>query len=122
MPTHGKLIGELDLPHVVDYKLWLIEQRKFEPRVSGGLVRLEGGSCNPVANGIMQGGLRVVRYALNSGAFCSVTHAWPDSYVSRQSGQAAPDGGGTMASTRRRKLKKLRMKKANHGKRPLAGK
>jgi hypothetical protein len=27
-----------------------------------------------------------------------------------------------MASTRRRKLKKLRMKKANHGKRPLAGK
>jgi hypothetical protein len=30
--------------------------------------------------------------------------------------------GGTMASTRRRKLKKLRMKKANHGKRPLAGK
>ncbi|MGH2442280.1 MAG: hypothetical protein ACRDFX_03830 [Chloroflexota bacterium] len=33
------------------------------------------------------------------------------------------DSGGTiMASTRRRKLKKLRMKKANHGKRPLAGK
>jgi hypothetical protein len=30
--------------------------------------------------------------------------------------------GGSMASTRRRKLKKLRMKKANHGKRPLAGK
>jgi hypothetical protein len=30
--------------------------------------------------------------------------------------------GGIMASTRRRKLKKLRMKKANHGKRPLAGK
>ncbi|MBV9278760.1 MAG: hypothetical protein JOZ41_01645 [Chloroflexi bacterium] len=29
---------------------------------------------------------------------------------------------GSMASTRRRKLKKLRMKKANHGKRPLAGK
>lgn len=27
-----------------------------------------------------------------------------------------------MASTRRRKLRKLRMKKANHGKRPLAGK
>jgi hypothetical protein len=27
-----------------------------------------------------------------------------------------------MASTRRRKLKSLRMKKANHGKRPLAGK
>jgi hypothetical protein len=41
----------------------------------------------------------------------------------------APHGRGpsparedTMASTRRRKLKKLRMKKANHGKRPLAGK
>jgi len=30
--------------------------------------------------------------------------------------------GDIMASTRRRKLKKLRMKKANHGKRPLAGK
>jgi len=28
----------------------------------------------------------------------------------------------SMASTRRRKLRKLRMKKANHGKRPLAGK
>jgi hypothetical protein len=33
-----------------------------------------------------------------------------------------PQSGGIMASTRRRKLKKLRMKKANHGKRPLAGK
>jgi len=33
-----------------------------------------------------------------------------------------PGSGGIMASTRRRKLKKLRMKKANHGKRPLAGK
>jgi hypothetical protein len=32
------------------------------------------------------------------------------------------DIGENMASTRRRKLKKLRMKKANHGKRPLAGK
>jgi hypothetical protein len=33
-----------------------------------------------------------------------------------------PQFGGIMASRRRRKLKKLRMKKANHGKRPLAGK
>ena len=37
-------------------------------------------------------------------------------------GARLPDSGGMMASTRRRKLKKLRMKKANHGKRPLAGK
>lgn len=37
-------------------------------------------------------------------------------------GLDCPQMGEIMASTRRRKLKKLRMKKANHGKRPLAGK
>jgi hypothetical protein len=37
-------------------------------------------------------------------------------------GLRSPQMGEIMASTRRRKLKKLRMKKANHGKRPLAGK
>jgi len=40
----------------------------------------------------------------------------------RQPGVNFPYMGENMASTRRRKLKKLRMKKANHGKRPLAGK
>jgi hypothetical protein len=40
----------------------------------------------------------------------------------RQRREDPPGSGGIMASTRRRKLKKLRMKKANHGKRPLAGK
>lgn len=39
-----------------------------------------------------------------------------------QMGRRPLVSGGIMASTRRRKLKKLRMKKANHGKRPLAGK
>jgi hypothetical protein len=39
-----------------------------------------------------------------------------------KAGLTVPDMGETMASKRRRKLKKLRMKKANHGKRPLAGK
>jgi hypothetical protein len=40
----------------------------------------------------------------------------------QHSGDLAPHLEADMASTRRRKLKKLRMKKANHGKRPLAGK
>ena len=39
-----------------------------------------------------------------------------------KAGRTFPGMGENMASTRRRKLKKLRMKKANHGKRPLAGK
>jgi hypothetical protein len=47
---------------------------------------------------------------------------WP-AFAGRDEATArSPANGGIMASTRRRKLKKLRMKKANHGKRPLAGK
>jgi hypothetical protein len=67
---------------------------------------------------IMPYGRSAVTDALQSVSFFLADYVkriiWPWGIV--------PGLGGIMASTRRRKLKKLRMKKANHGKRPLAGK